>query len=613
MLQYVVANPIITIMKQIYCYLLSLLFTFSTWTVGAQSTKTLPHDGLNVFWGDFTYFTTAAPFTNAIKHSSGFRVNGERMTEVDENGYPTSITNETGATLYIFLETTEYPTGDYTLMWDGEGAMNIQTCDGFYEYDEASEKTQTITISNSCEAGIILTLTRTSSSDQLRNLRLFLPGYNENSGYWTDHYVDYFANFGLVRFAWGSGMYSPMSEWSERVQLDKLTWAAGDASDPGLPYEAMIALANEADADLWINVPPRASNDFELQMAELIRSTLNTNHSYWMEWGNEQWNCGEWGYEGCVYLYETIEGTELDPPTQYAREVVTTADNFLSVFENERDRLVVILGGQTDNAWQLETAATELNRLNRMDIIDVIALGPYFSNHYDNDPLTPVQDQGMDAIMDAVNECMENLYEPTSEIGVELYKNQAVAIANNKPIVAYEGGQHFTEWVGVDPELVAAINRDEQIYDVYRNYFQQWEDFGGSTFVHYTSYSNYESGEAFGMKEYYNQPQSECHKFRAALDWANGTTMPPSVLSSSSNQLDINLFPNPTSDYLHIHLSELTGNTSIQLFTMNGALKHSENLQYKTRIVDVSNYEPGLYILKINQNNEKITKKLIIQ
>ena len=115
------------------------------------------------------------------------------------------------------------------------------------------------------------------------------------------------------------------------------------------------------------------------------------------------------------------------------------------------------------------------------------------------------------------------------------------------------------------------------------------------------------------MKEYYNQPQSECHKFRAALDWANGTTMPPSVLSSSSNQLDINLFPNPTSDYLHIHLSELTGNTSIQLFTMNGALKHSENLQYKTRIVDVSNYEPGLYILKINQNNEKITKKLIIQ
>ena len=145
------------------------------------------------------------------------------------------------------------------------------------------------------------------------------------------------------------------------------------------------------------------------------------------------------------------------------------------------------------------------------------------------------------------------------------------------------------------------------------DYFQQWEDFGGSTFVHYTSYSNFESGEAFGMKEYFDQPESECHKFQAALDWANGTTPPATVLGNSMSESEITLFPNPTSDYLNINLSELNGSISIQLYSMNGALMLSENLKYRTEIIDVSNYEPGLYLLRINQNEEQVTKKIIIQ
>jgi hypothetical protein len=619
---YLVRGHLKTLMMLI---LMGFLFPCS----GQTSTDNLPQSGLNVFWGDFSYFTSALPFTNAMKNSSGFRYGSnidQLVQETDRFGYPTAVNDEEGLVNLIFLETTHYPTGAYTFSWEGSGRMTLQTCDETYEWDENSPQTQTINIENACEGGIILTLFSTSSEDHVRNLRLFLPGYDEQSGYWTQNYIDYFAQFGLVRFAWGSGMYSSMRQWDERKELDDLTWAAGDEFAEGIPYEAMIALANASDTDLWVCVPPRADDNFEIQMATLLRDQLSQNHRVWIEWGNEQWNCGQWGYEGCEYLCEISQncGENHDPnydgpthPQIYAQEVAQTTANFIAVFERERvrHRLVNILGAQQDNSWQLQSAVDELVRIGSMDNIDVFSTNAYFYHGSSFDPITPVLDQGMDAIMVAVSEIMENLFDPTSDAGNEFQQTFAIASAYEKPVVAYEGGQHFTGWVGIPTETVAAINRHPRLYDIYRQYFENWSRLSSGTFVHYSSYGNYDNNEAFGLQEYYNQPVSESHKLRAALDWELGIPFSPTtVLSSSKLQTEIQIYPNPTSQVLYLQMPGTEHCIEVVIHAADGS-KVLHNLLDPTSEtqINVGHLKQGLYHVRLRSGKHDFHKKLIVR
>ena len=94
-------------------------------------------------------------------------------------------------------------------------------------------------------------------------------------------------------------------------------------------------------------------------------------------------------------------------------------------------------------------------------------------------------------------------------------------------MVAYEGGQHLTTWMGMEPGLPAKINRDEGMYELYLNYLRGWESVEvTSTFLHFSDISPYNKHEAFGLKEYYDQPLSETHKLRAFLEWLAGTSCP---------------------------------------------------------------------------------------
>ena len=606
------------IMKKILVLFLVVISSLAQ----AQLTQAdLPRSGMNVKWQDFNYFTSSLPFTDAIKHGSNWYENPG--FPVDEQGYPTQLSSGQEARMFIFLETTHYPTGDYTFTWEGEGEMSVQTCGETYSFDPASEKRQTITVNDNCESGIQLTITATNTDDHIRNLHLYLPGHDENSGYWTDHFVEYVANFGLVRFAWGSGMYAPIVNWEERRMLGDMHWIAGDVSDIGVPYEAMIALANQAQVDIWVSVPPRASDDYERTMAQMFRDNLNDNLRLWIEWGNEQWNCGEWGYEGCNYIYEQLESIndpEVDAPHIYGRETVLTTDNFIQIFEEtgERHRLVNVLGAQADNAWQLQSAVDEIVRLEKMDNIDVMSVGPYFRQYEEFDPITPAIDQGMDAVFSAVDQLLDNLFDPSSVAGGELHANFAVAQEHNKPMVAYEGGQHFVSWIGMSDEMVADINRDARMYQVYRDYFDGWDEIGGATFVHYGSYGMYDRGEAFGMKEYYNQPLEENHKLRAALDWEAGVeNVDDPVTSIQEAPLQgVFCYPNPASDMITLQYSASQDPVEVSLTNALGEkVLARQQSQYdgESLSLDVSAMPAGIYLLKVQQGQKSATFRYLIR
>jgi chitodextrinase len=79
--------------------------------------------------------------------------------------------------------------------------------------------------------------------------------------------------------------------------------------------------------------------------------------------------------------------------------------------------------------------------------------------------------------------------------------------------------------------------------------------------------------------------------------------------STESNAIDIKLYPNPTSSQLNI--STINDNTSVKIYNMQGQTVY--NGQVRNNSLDVSNLPVGTYMLEIDYNNSKITKRFIKQ
>ncbi|MBN2745402.1 MAG: T9SS type A sorting domain-containing protein, partial [Bacteroidales bacterium] len=87
-----------------------------------------------------------------------------------------------------------------------------------------------------------------------------------------------------------------------------------------------------------------------------------------------------------------------------------------------------------------------------------------------------------------------------------------------------------------------------------------------------------------------------------------------SIESSTSRELDaIKVVPNPVSDILSIYLENAVFNdTKVELFSTNGklitSLIISNTDNYK---LNMSNLTEGIYLLKISNNLQTVTKKVV--
>jgi len=63
----------------------------------------------------------------------------------------------------------------------------------------------------------------------------------------------------------------------------------------GLPYEAAIQLSNLVGSNMWLTVPPMATNDWISNLGSLVLSNLNTSLQWKLEYANEVWNVGTFG------------------------------------------------------------------------------------------------------------------------------------------------------------------------------------------------------------------------------------------------------------------------------------------------------------------------------
>ncbi len=502
----------------------------------AQSTSAsddgLPVAGIGL--NGINYWTVSSPFVEvarigdcwiSFKSDTNDWSDGRQVT-CNDRGYPASLLTDQAVRSLVFTHTpTQYPAGEYVLTWEGDGDVTLEGRSNLlveqhdrravYYYDQPIDG-----------KGIYLTIRRTNTVDPVRNINLWMPGFENQSSIWHPAMIDNVLGsdcgmgiepFGVIRFMdLGATNNSTLQHWSERCRPGDAHYGGGK----GIPYELMIDLCNRTNKDMWVCVPHMATDDYVTRLATMIRDTLKPELRVWIEYSNEVWN-------SMFSQYHFVEQLGQAEGLGVARMYGRRAAQIFTIFENVfggTSRMVRICAGQAHNPWILEQAISECS-----EQADVVSIAAYFTPASVSEYLKdlPYFDQDMPSIFQFME---QEFYRDTLP---HWYDNKATADAYGLPMVAYEGGQHLTasgkgteEWT----ELMADVNRHPLMYDFYRLALDEWRhNVGGSTFTAFVESSSWNKWGFWGHKEYATQPCSEAVKYRALVEWvaANMPDPPP--------------------------------------------------------------------------------------
>ncbi len=490
----------------------------------------LPRGGINLT--GVTYYHVAFPFLNVAGYDDRWISSGGtpgawddgRVIPLTADRYPAQLAPDQDARSLIFTHNGSiYPTGQYVLTWDGTGTIEIENGASLVSTDPVARRS-VYEVSNAANLGLLLYIRDTSPADPIRNVQVRLPGTEQSGSLFNPDYVADLEGYGVIRtMDWNRTNNNPYSEWSQRST--PTTYHVG--SDLGVPYETQIALANETQQDLWVTVPHRANDNYVAELAQLIDDELDPNLRVWVEYSNETWNTifDQFFYTKDVLVPQyQVEGQPPMPIHQaYGRRSAEVFGIFDANLANPRERMIRVVAGQAANSYQLDQALIGASFGGEVQA-DVAAVAPYFS-------LTDAQ--MTDLYVDYQNgqvdlaEVFATLRTRIDERALQWQANADVADARHLPLIAYEAGQHLTP-IGPTQradagfvELLANINRDERMGNLYTYMTEQWHAIGGETITFFADVGSWSEFGFWGLKENYLDDDSP--KFQAVQDFLNAT------------------------------------------------------------------------------------------
>jgi hypothetical protein len=87
----------------------------------------------------------------------------------------------------------------------------------------------------------------------------------------------------------------------------------------------------------------------------------------------------------------------------------------------------------------------------------------------------------------------------------------------------------------------------------------------------------------------------------------------PSLLNSSLNVFNsLKVYPNPSNSFVYIDLGNVTGETTYDLFDVQGRKVISKKSSSNLETLNVENLSDGIYMLTLLNGSDKTTKKVVI-
>lgn len=533
----------------------------------------LPPGGTNLF--AVTSWTPARPFSNGFKMSnSRWRRAGATVLpsdlNPDENGYPRNIAQGNACYVAIFGDVTirsvmsgpPYPVGRYVLRWRGGGEIELRLDAAGGEMieisnsgnigvndDSVKERIYNHTGSPLQLEGVRVYFLRASPTDYARDVEVYYPytkadgtiGSTEEAGLFNPQWMDRFKPFHYIRFMdWGGTNDSKWKKWSDRTLPTNYTWEQSKRDDAdalprhAIPYEVMVALCNEIDADMWFCLPHLADNDFIDRLAELFLKGdsatgwpgLNPNRRIYLEFSNEVWN-GSFE-QGSI------------PWFQYGEKSARFWDRFTTrwvALGGEESRIVRILSGWVTQISNMEANLSGVTStgLRGPDVLACHAyVGKFVFDYIHQSKKVDIQNP------EHVQAGLKFMYDDLLPTGQPKNWVKYATLANSLgiPLVCYEGASgggpstpvsRAETWAFVDQLMV-----HPDIYDVYLKMLEQWEVSGGTSF---TLFSGMGSNSSYGFWGHLNGMEHKLEnapRVRAFLDWMGekSLSITPSTLAT---------------------------------------------------------------------------------
>lgn len=551
------------------------------------------------------------PFVDAFRTSRPW-ASGERYgcwncgppLDLDERGWVRSLSpsvpngGHAAKTVMFSGAVNRYPAGTYLVLYEGEGQLEYR---GAAVKDvNASAPGRDVVLVDPTQGEFFLNIVATNPANYLRNIRVIMPGgvcSNDafaacrgsaecgsgtcqlfETNYRTQIFHPTFLNntktYRLVRaHHWmetNSGPYG--LRYEDYPQPDDAHW-------PAVPVEIMAELGNRLDADIWVNLPHEATNDYVRELACRVHRTLKPDRKVYIEYSNEVWNASypysialHWiGARGCQEYPDLQAGCDQDAnpgngvycegfpgPTFYpacltanrryfSQRSTEIWDIFEDVFRG-RDRMVRVMASQNGNTFLHRDYLSFRDAWRKTD---ALATAPYFGYRY-----------GLDQTVGSwtVDQLLQDL-QTSATRGVpaafQAMDNDAGFLAANYPTVAlisYEGGQHL-EGVGSlanDPNMNAlfdAVNRDPRMGPIYTAYLEGWRQRGGGLFTHFKNVGQWRPGRA-ALLEYQDQPHNTSPKYQAVMSFidSNPCWWPGCSRAMGRAALGVDATPSATSN-----------------------------------------------------------------
>jgi hypothetical protein len=129
----------------------------------------------------------------------------------------------------------------------------------------------------------MVTLAFTGTAGGIASLRVRRSSCADAAAVFHPAYLAHVSRCSLLRFLdFAAINNNNKTSWAKETPLAYPQWSAG-----GAPWGAAIALANAVAADVWINIPTLADDDYVAQLATLLKQQLRPGALIYTEFSNE--------------------------------------------------------------------------------------------------------------------------------------------------------------------------------------------------------------------------------------------------------------------------------------------------------------------------------------
>jgi hypothetical protein len=488
-------------------------------------------------------WSTAWPFVDLFKQARPWISNAVGRgwdqggpLNLTADGWVASLAENQFADTVLLNDRRYWPSGDYTLLYDGEGEMEFLF--GHATIRSQSPGRMVVNVPPAPDGAVFLRIKKTNVNNPIRNLRFIMPGFEATYQTQPFHplFVERQSVFKTLRFMdWGVTNGSKVVNWSDRTTL-----GAGPGSrERGASLEDMINLANQMNIDPWFTIPHQASDDYVRQFATMVRDRLKPTLKARIEYSNEVWNYAfsQTAYARDQGVARNLASTPHESMLRfYSQRSVEVFNIWDQVFgSSARSRVVRVLATQSVSPWSSEAV---LSWRNAYQSVDELAIAPYFYGGTMSDPAYAATTAAL-TVDQAIDQILANMRTVNRSQMVDQAK---VASKYNLTLSAYEGGQHLTTNqfpMGAQRtaiyNLFLNVNRSPRMYDVYTEYLTQWRDVLASNRdpvtnalkpVRSGTFANFASGGGpsdfgyWGVLEYQTQDPQTAPKYRALVDFA---------------------------------------------------------------------------------------------